>query len=147
MNKVIESLLSNFWQLAGFILSACFAAWLTFRTVHRGRRATACVAFRSAVLAELGSIYPNASPWPENIDHFLRSHFSALQTAVENFRPVVPWWKRWRFERAWLQYRCASGRKADIQCYHHYMAFGDNPNYKVIFNANVAGLLSFANET
>lgn len=147
MDKVIDFVLSNFWQIAGGILSACFVAWLGYRTAHRGRRANACATFRSAILAELASIYPNPAAWPENIDAFLRSRFTALQSAVENFRPFVPWWNRWRFDRAWFRYRCATGHKIDIQCYHHYIAFGDNPNYKAIFYANVSRLLSFANET
>ncbi len=144
---MIEDVLANPNAVFGSILLACFVAWLGYRTAHRGRRAAACVTFRSAVLTELGSIYPNPAAWPEDIDAFLRSHFTALQTAVENFRPFVPRWNRWRFDRAWFRYRCATGRKVDIQCYHHYMAFGDNPNYKAIFHSNVSSLLSFANET
>ncbi|WP_256361333.1 hypothetical protein [Methylomonas koyamae] len=145
--KMIDDFLSNPNGVFGAILLACFGAWLTYRTVHRGRRAAACSAFRAAVLAELGPIYPNASSWPANIDSFLRSRFPALQTAVETFRPFVPWWKRWLFERAWFRYRCATGRKIDVQCYHHYVPIGDNPNYKANFQGNVSALLSFADET
>lgn len=98
-------------------------------------------------MAELGSIYPHASAWPENIDGFLRSHFTALQTAVENFKPFVPWWKRWLFEHAWFRYRCATGRKVDVQSYHHYMAFSGQPDPKVVFHKNVSRLLRFADDT
>lgn len=131
----------------GTVLLAFFGVWFAARTAHRGRYANACAVFRSAVIAELGSIYPNPAAWPENEDDFFRSHFTALQSAVENFRPFVSWWNRWRFDRAWFRYRCATGRKIDIQCYHHYMAFSDNPNHKAVFHRNVSRLLSFANKT
>jgi hypothetical protein len=144
---MIDAFLSNPNAVFGAVLLACFGAWLAYRTAHRGRRANACATFRSAVITELGSIYPNPVAWPDNVDVFLRAHFTALQSAVENFRPFVPWWNRWRFDCVWFRYRCATGRKVDIQCYHCYMAFGDNPNYKAIFHANVSSLLSFANET
>ncbi len=73
--------------------------------------------------------------------------FTGLQTAVVNFRPFVPWWKRWSFDRAWFRYRCSTNRKVDIQCYHHYMAFADNPRYKTNFHTNVSCLLSFSKGT
>lgn len=144
---MIEVFFSNPYSALGAILLASFVGYIGWHNGFNSRRATACATFRASVLGELGSIYPNPAAWPENIDAFLRSHFTALQTAVENFRPFVPWWSRWRFDRAWFRYRCATGRKVDIQCYHHYMAFGDNPNHKAIFHANVSSLLSFANET
>jgi hypothetical protein len=147
MEILLETISEKFVGLAGPFLLAALTAHFVWRNNFKSRRAAACAAFRSAVLVELGSVYPKATVWPDNIDSFLRSHFTALQTAVENFRPFVPWWKRWLFEQAWFRYRCATGRKIDVQCYHHYMAFGDNPNYKTIFHSNVSRLLSFANET
>lgn len=44
----------------------------------------------------------------------------------------------------------ATGREIDninCQCYHHYMPFGDNPNYKENFKHNVDYLLIFAKPT
>ncbi|MGN6082450.1 hypothetical protein [Trinickia sp.] len=111
---------------------------------RRNRRLQACDAFRAAVLSELSSVYPLATEWPEDVDTFLRSRFPQLQTAVTNFRPFVPVYRRCAFDRAWQRYRCATGREIDAQCYHHYMAFGDNPKYQQAFRANVAKLLSFA---
>jgi len=152
----VDNFLPNFWQIAGAILLACFAAWLSYRTAYRERRANACLTFRTAVLNELGSIYPNPAVWPRDVDAFLRSHFTALQIAVENFRPFVPWWNRWRFDRAWFRYRCATGRKVDIQCYLHYFDAYDSrtetqsqatARVKDLFHSNVSKLLSFANET
>ena len=144
---MIEVFFSSLYSIIGAILLASFVGYVSWRNNFKVRRANACAVFRSAVLSELGLIYPKPAVWPENIDVFLRSHFTALQIAVENFRPFVPWWNRYSFERAWFRYRCSTGRKVDVQCYHHYMAFGDNPNYKAIFYANVSFLLSFANET
>ena len=141
--------------IVALLLIGVLAQWFSQRLNHalaihrekRTRRVAACSAFRSVVLAELGSIYPNAPTWPENIDPFLRLRFAALQTAIETFRPFVPFWSQRRFSRAWLNYRCAPGVKANAQCYHHYEPFGSNPNYKSIFHANVYSLLSFANKT
>lgn len=147
MKELVELFYEHFVPVAGSLLTAALGAHLVWRNNFKTRRANACAAFRAAILNELGSLYPNPVAWPENIDAFLRSHFIALQTAVENFRPFVPWWDRWRFDRAWFRYRCATGRKVDIQCYHHYMSFGTNPNYKSIFHTNVYNLLLFANET
>lgn len=144
---MIEYFLANPYTVLGPVLLASFVGYITWRNNYKSRRAAACLAFRSAILAELGSIYPNAASWPSNIDAFLRSHFAALQTAVENFRPFVPWWQRWLYDRAWFRYRCATGRKIDVQCYHHYMGFNDCPDYKETFKNNVHSLLSFANET
>lgn len=147
MEILIELILKNFNNIVGTILVVVLTAYFLWRNNFKSRRAAACAAFRAAILAELGSVYPKAPVWPDNIDLFLRSHFTGLQAAVENFRPFVPWWKRWFFENVWFRYSCSTGRKVDVQCYHHYMAFGDNPNYKLIFHSNVTKLLAFANET
>jgi hypothetical protein len=63
---------------------------------------------------------------------------------VAQFRPFVPWWRRRAFDRAWFRYRSGTGRKIDLQNYHHYIAFGSNPEYKTEFRRNVDALLSFA---
>jgi hypothetical protein len=137
----------NPYAAIGAVLLACFVGYITWRNNFKSRRAAACAIFCSAILKELGSIYPNVESWPEDIDSFLRSRFSALQTAVENFRPFVPLWRRNRFEQVWFNFRCATGREVDVQCYHHYIEFASNPNYGEKFKNNVASLLSFANET
>jgi hypothetical protein len=82
--------------------------------------------------------------WPDDINHFLRGAFPALQTAVAEFRPFVPLWRRRAFDRAWYSYRSASGQKKEMQAHHHYMAFESNPNYKGNFRRNVKALLLFA---
>jgi hypothetical protein len=147
MEILLKIISENIVYVAAAFLAAALTAHFVWRNNFKSRRAAACAAFRSDILAELGSVYPNVSEWPDNIDSYLRSHFTALQIAIENFRPFVPWWKRRLFDRAWFRYRCATGRKIDVQCYHHYMPFGDNPNYMTIFHSNVSKLLSFANET
>ena len=152
MDYVVE----NFATLATVLLTAAVGAYFLWRNNFKTRRANACAAFRSSVFTELGSIYPNPAPWPNNIDTFLRVRFVALQTAVENFRPFVPWWSRYCFDRAWFRYRCATGRKIDTQCYLHYFDSYDpftstqaeaSANVKALFHANVKRLLSYAEET
>lgn len=152
MNYIVE----NFAIIATILLTAAVGAHFLWRNNFKTRRANACVAFRYAVLAELGSLYPNPAPWPSNIDEFLSTRFVALQIAVENFRPFVPWWSRWRFDRAWFRYRCATGRKIDTQCYLHYFDSYDpltstqaeeTKKCREIFHDNVELLLSYAKET
>lgn len=101
--------------------------------------------FRSAVLAELGNVYPVPVAWPGNIDVFLRYRYPALRIAVENFRPFVPWWKRWLFDRAWFAYCAPTGN--DPQCYHQYMGFDPRHDPKKTFHGTVSRLLAFARET
>jgi len=158
---MINAILSNPNAVFGSVLLAIFGAWLGYLTAHRGRRATACAAFRASILNELGSIYPNPAAWPENIDAFLRSRFTALQSAVENFRAFVPWWKHSLFDRAWRTYRLGTdGRDIDIQHYGQYRPYivegVENDRYykqdrtltcKMNFKKNVEQLLSYTNET
>ncbi|MGO9445110.1 MAG: hypothetical protein ACLPXB_10085, partial [Thiobacillaceae bacterium] len=105
-------------------------------------------AFRSAVLGELGSIYPIPANWPHDIDAFLRAAFPGIQRAFNNFKPFVPRWHRHAFDRAWSIYRLdPDAREIDQQCYHHYMEFASNSDPRGTFKKNVDGLLSFANKT
>lgn len=156
MEELLKFLADNIVAIFGSLLVAALGAHFVWRNNFKTRRANACATFRAAVLAELGSVYPHPAPWPRNIDAFLRTHFTALQIAVTNFRPFIPWWDRWRFDRAWFRYRCATGRKIDIQCYLHYFDAYDpakstqaeaTANVKALFHSNVSRLLSFANET
>lgn len=144
--QVTEFITSHFWAIAGVICAACLSAYLTSRNGRSARRAAANASFRVKVLTELGSIYPVPASWPEDINSHLRAAFPALQVAVAEFRPYVPWWRRWRFDKAWFCYHCSTGRKVDAQVYHHYMAFSSQPDPKAMFHKNVSRLLSFANE-
>jgi hypothetical protein len=117
---------------------------LALRRDRSAAKRTAATAFRSVVDAALVGLYPLPLQWPSDIDHALRAASPTLQTAVLQFRPCVPWWRRRAFDRAWFQYRSATGRKIDLECYHHYMAFGSNPDPKGKFRRNVDALLSFA---
>jgi len=109
-------------------------------TAKRGASAK----FRSAILAALHGLYPLPVNWPLDIEHALRSVFPAIQTAIAEFRPYVPWWQRRAFDRAWFRYRCGTGRDIDLQIYIHYTAFRDNPDAKGQFRCNVAALVAFA---
>jgi len=156
MDFVVE----NFAAIATILLTAALGAHFLWRNNLKTRRANACAAFRSAVLAELGSIYPNPGidTWPDNIDHFLRSRFVALQTAVSNFRPFVPLWRRWCFDRAWKFYlKGKHGMRGQHQNYGQYESHSGtdekgNPydthlTYRQTFKRNVSCLLSYAKET
>ena len=86
----------------------------------------ASIKFREAILNELGDIYPNPINWKENtldIVPLLKSKFVALQTAVEEFRMALPWYKRKAFDKAWLRYHCPPAYRADkdYQGYAHYV--------------------------
>ena len=145
---MIEAFFTNLYAVFAAVLLACFVGYVAWRNNFKSRRAAACNAFRSAVLAELGAIYPTPAAWPADITTFLRSAFPKLQAAVITFKPFVPWWHRAAFEHAWFIYRLgADSREIDKQVYHQYMGFNDNPNYKEKFRENVNRLLSFANET
>jgi hypothetical protein len=117
---------------------------LSSRRDHQTARRNAAAKFRAAFLSALSGLYPLPTNWPEDINHFLRGVFPALQSAVGEFRPFVAFWRRRAFDRAWFNYRCGTGREIDLQNYFHYMAFGSNPNAKENFRRNVAALLSFA---
>jgi len=100
-------------------------------------RRSAAATFRTFIIATLSGLYPEPATWPDDGDPALRKLFPALQVAVAQFRPFIPLW-RWRvFDRAWFRYRCATGRPIDVECYQHYMAFGDNPDANGNFRRNV----------
>jgi hypothetical protein len=90
----------------------------------------------------LSGLYPLPTSWPDNVDASLRQLFPALQRAVAAFRPYLPAWRRWAFDRAWNEYRCGTGRDIDLQNYHHYIGFQSNPNTKENFRRNIDRLLA-----
>jgi hypothetical protein len=106
----------------------------------------AATKFRATFLTALSGLYPLPTNWSDDINRFLRGVFPTLQSAVAEFRPFVPFWRRRAFDRAWFKYRCGTGRQIDLQNYLHYMAFESNPNAKKLFRRNVAALLSFADK-
>lgn len=114
---------------------------------RQSRFKAASAKFISEVHSAFSGLYPHSVNWPENIDAKLRSVFPTLSAAVAEFRPFVPWYRRWFFDRDWFRYRCSTGRQIDVQCYHHYMAFGSNPTYKENFKHNVDNLLKYAKVT
>jgi hypothetical protein len=137
----------SFQHILGTIVMAVLVAHFVYRNNMKARVAVACTNFRKDFTTELKDIYPLVGIWPSDIDAFLRGRFSNLQVAIENFRPFVPWYKRWLFDKAWFRYRSATGRKVDIQCYLHYESFDSNPEYRDVFHQNVRKILSFANKT
>jgi hypothetical protein len=128
------------------VVGAVLAHRLTVRRDRHTARRTAAVKFRAAFTSALSGLYPLPTNWPEDIDRVLRGVFPTLQSAVEEFRLFVPFWRRRFFDRTWFKYRCGTGRRIDLQNYHHYIEFGSNPNAKEKFRQNVAALLSFAND-
>jgi len=127
-------------------LAALFGG-LVLLYVHRLNAFRSALAkFRAEVLAAFEGLYPSPAQWPENIDAFLRRVFPKLQAAVAAFRPFLSCYRRRAFDHAWFEYRCATGREVDLQCYHHYMAFSGQPDPKLTFKRNVDALLSFAKQ-
>lgn len=105
----------------------------------------AAIVFRSVLLSELREVYPEPVNWPGNVDAFFRGAFPRIQSAVAQYKVFLSPSEQLKFDESWVDYKNAYGREIDIQCYHHYMAFGDNPEYKEILKKNVDALLSFAN--
>jgi len=145
-----ELVVNNFWAIAAAVLVAAFGGYVAWRNGQKSRHATACGNFRASVLRALDGLHPHHAKWPKDgqaIAPILRAAFPALQAAVAEFRPFIPFWRRHAFDRAWHQYHCSTGRDIDAQVYHHYMAISDQPDPKATFHANVSRLLSFAGAT
>lgn len=136
--------------ILGAIIAALIGIWALFHVWKLNARRAASIKFRGVILNAFAGLYPLPTEWPDisaAIDPRLKAVFSDLQIAVAEFRPFVTWYNRRKFDLAWLCYRNAysneKNREADYQCYHHYMAFDDNPEYKEKFKHNVDKLLSF----
>lgn len=138
---------NTFWVIATAVLAPAFVGYIAWRNNRKNRVAAASTQFRAIVLRTLVGLYPSPVDWPDDIDAHLRHIFPDLQVAVAEFRPFVPWWQRRSFDDAWFRYRSSTGRKIDIQVYHHYMSFSDQPEPKDTFYMNVSRLLSFAKKT
>jgi hypothetical protein len=128
-----------------FVLAVC-AHRLTVGRERRAARRNAANKSRATLLLLFNGLYPLPANWPIDIDHVLRGVFPAFQSGVAEFRPFVPVWRRWAFDRARFRYRCGTSWEIDLQNYRHYIAFGSNPKAKVNFKRNVDKLLSFAHE-
>ena len=129
------------------ILIAFISAFIILYVNRLNYYRSAANKFRDKIFTIFKGLYPNPVDWPENrafIVNILIDKFPELDSAVAEFRPFIPFYKRWLFDRAWFRYRCSTGRKIDTQCYHHYIEFGSNPGYKDNFHRNVSKLLSFA---
>jgi hypothetical protein len=146
-------------------VAALFAPFATHRLAYwrerHTRRANACVAFRAAILQALSGLYPIPSDWPNDklaIINVLKNRFIPIQTAIENFRPNVPFYKRRAFDRVWLTYRLGKDRRTiDSQDYWQYVPnkgygiengeydkFDNTLTYQDDFKKNIDVLLSFA---
>jgi hypothetical protein len=123
-----------------------FAHTLAVSRDRRSARRSAAKDFQASVLDALSGLYPLPTSWPDNVDASLRQLFPALQRAVAAFRPYLPAWRRWAFDRAWNEHRCGTGRDIDLQNYHHYIGFQSNPNAKENFRRNIDRLLAFSNK-
>jgi hypothetical protein len=150
MDDLIDIIIKYRWEIAGALAMAFIVAYLAGLNNRLNRLAIASTTFRNTILTELKGLYPIPSDWPKDInmlDQRLRQVFPNLQIAVANFRPFVPWYWRWTFDRAWRIYRLGKdGREIDRQLYHQYISFSDNPNYKENFKHNVDKLLSYAKQ-
>ena len=139
-------------QLTIPILCALFTILGGLAYVRFNAYYAASAKFRSAVIAELSSIYPTINNWPQNEEAFFKSAFPNLKVAVAEFRYFVPWYSRRVFDNTWLRYYCAYPEQNTNQIYHHYTAFQDNGETasqaqeirNKTFHSNVSKLLSFA---
>ena len=136
-------------ELAVTAFGSFLGAWLAFLFGKRQDNAKAlekaAVDFRDAVHAALSGVFPLASEWPKDADKYFRDVFLPMQLAVSRFRPFIPPTQQAAFDHAWKLYRLGDeGREIDVQLYHHYMAFGSNPDYKKRLHNNVSALLKFA---
>ena len=152
MKQLLDLIVGNFRA----VLIAALGGYIALRNNRKNRSAAAAACFRASLLQAFVGLYPSPVNWPADIDTHLRRIFPNLQVAVAQFRPFVPWWRRHAFDNAWFRYRCSTGRKIDIQAYHHYMSFSvdtgggyptNPPDPRNTFHANVSKLLSFAKET
>ena len=147
--------------LVGVLIVALVNHRLTFWREQEARRKNASQKFTNSILTTLSGLYPIPSDWPSNgtaIIDILKSKFPALQAAVAEFSPFVPWYKKWCFERAWRIYRLGKdGLEIDSQYYWQYIAVigtgiingkqitDDNRlTYKSNFKKNVDRLLAYA---
>ena len=132
------------WLLAA--ASVCMSWLVAHRlTVSRSkadRIAAARASFRAAVMAELGSVYPIPNAWPDDIATFLKARFSALQSAVETFRPFVN--DKASFDAAWLSFYNAYPTQQQGQWYHHYGPAHD-PLIETKESAHNKAMLTFKN--
>src|SRR5450759_81622 len=95
---LIVALMGGLFALVGYIAAHRFA----MDRDRQNARIAAGTKFREKILHELGPVYPIITQWPENGHAFFKSIFPAMQSAVAEFRPFVPWWKRRFFDKAWL---------------------------------------------
>ncbi len=151
MTEFIDIVVRFRLEIAGTLAMAFIVAYLAGLNNRLNRLAVASTTFRNIILTELKGLYPIPSDWPKDfnvLNYQLRQVFPNLQIAVANFKPFVPWYWRWTFDRAWCIYRLGkNGREIDRQLYHQYMPFADNPNYKDNFKHNVDNLLKYAKLT
>jgi hypothetical protein len=115
---------------------------------HRDRqnaRRQAATIFRATVLDELRGLYPKPFEWEDDISPRLRKAAPGLAAAVAQYGPFLPWWQRRGFDKAWSRYSNYTGRKVDLQSYHHYMKLAENPDPQSKFIKNVKTVLSYAN--
>jgi len=140
-------------------VTACFARHNGFKS----RKAAAATKFRNSVLEALTGLYPVPVAWPADeitISDVLQARFPELQAAVAEFAPYLNILQRWRFKKAWNQYRLGrNGREIDQQDYSQYIPFtgaeivngllvknDQSKTYKSVFKRSVDQLLGFAGE-
>ena len=152
MPEFITYITIHRYTIIGSTLLACFAGYVAYLNFSINNFNVASVKFRSAILAELGALYPIPTVWPKNEDAFFKDAFPNLQIAVTEFRHFVPCYLHRSFDNAWLCYYSAYPKDTKDQIYHHYMAFHDigemqqdgEARRNKTFHANVSNLLSFA---
>ena len=113
--------------------------------------------FRDVVLSELNDFYPVFTRWNgASFDKELSAKFPILQAAVDDFLPIIPWYRKDGFRKAWIDYCNATGRECDMNTYLHYFDSYDpmestqseaTAKAQALFHANIKFLLVFAHGT
>ena len=147
--------------IGGAVVGVLLGAWITYRfslklsdiNVRREANRHLIATFHR----ELADIYPTPVNWPNDIQNYLSSKFTALQAAVGEFRHYLPAEEWEAFDKAWFNYYCSTGREVDKSCqsYLHYMNFvtttSDQKTKKQdgqkTFKCNVDQILKFAKKT
>jgi hypothetical protein len=148
----MDTFFTFLYAVAGILIGGLATHFLSKDISRQNDFKNAAATFRSKVYAELSGLYPYPIKWPEEMIHsinripaFLESKFVILNAAVADFRDSLPSEEWDAFDKAWIAYYNANG-DSRCQCYHHYMPFNSNPNYKDNFKHNVDNLLKYAKQ-
>jgi hypothetical protein len=161
MDDLTDIIIKYRWEIAGALTMAFIVAYLAGLNNRLNRLAVASTTFCNTILTECKGLYSIPSNWPKDfnaLDCRLREAFPNIQSAIDEFRHFVPWYRQKCFDRAWRKYRLGKERR-DIgqQYYGQYKSGESTTSYrgkeitkindgKKNFKHNVKKLLSYAKQ-